>query len=174
MRLRKVFLVFFALAERLPTSATLAYTLIHTLLLSLDELLNIVPAPSCVKIYYSRCHIATVPCVYLYPHATYRKAGQAGGGRSSQLLIYWSRWSTYDLERSVDLRWLFDHWCYIHLRWSCLTVTSCLEEHLAAWKIIVDIQQCKFILAAWAQINGAISSEYSPHGALLASGQIKE
>ena len=42
MRLTDVFMAIFALAERLPTSATLVYTLIHTLLLCLDELLNIV------------------------------------------------------------------------------------------------------------------------------------
>ena len=26
--------------------------------------------------------------------------------------IHWSRWS-------VDLRWMFENWCFIHLRWSC-------------------------------------------------------
>ena len=31
-------------------------------------------------------------------------------------LIYCFR--SYNLKRSVDLRWLFDHRCYIHLRWS--------------------------------------------------------
>ena len=27
-----------------------------------------------------------------------------------------------DIKRSVDLRWLFDHWCYVHLRWSCSSI----------------------------------------------------
>ena len=30
----------------------------------------------------------------------------------------------YDLNTSVDLRWLFDHRCYIHLRWSCFFLTE--------------------------------------------------
>ena len=30
----------------------------------------------------------------------------------------------YDLNTSVDLRWLFDHRCYIHLRWSCFFFTE--------------------------------------------------
>ena len=30
----------------------------------------------------------------------------------------------YDLKRSEDLRWLFDHRCYIHLRWSCFSDIS--------------------------------------------------
>ena len=40
-----------------------------------------------------------------------RKRG-VGGQCHQDLLIYCSM--IYDLKRSVDLRWLFDHWCYIH------------------------------------------------------------
>ena len=37
----------------------------------------------------------------------------------------------YCLKGSVDLRWLFDHWCYIHLRWSCLIAWVNSHQQLA-------------------------------------------
>ena len=44
--------------------------------------------------------------------------GEAGGMQCYQvLLIYQTQWSI-DLD-DVDLRWMFENWCYIHLRWSC-------------------------------------------------------
>ena len=78
MRLTDVFIVIFALAERLPTSAILVYTLIHTLFLCLDELLNIVldcSAILCQDLLGENCFLLSV---------------KRGGDRSSQLLMYWS------------------------------------------------------------------------------------
>ena len=37
-------------------------------------------------------------------------------------MIHWSRWS-------VDLRWMFENWCYIHLIWSCFHCPPSKKQH---------------------------------------------
>ena len=39
----------------------------------------------------------------------------------------------YHLKRSVGLWWLFDHQCYIHLRWYCLFIQIELRNKIGIW-----------------------------------------
>ena len=40
----------------------------------------------------------------------------------------------YDLKRSVDHRWLFDYWCYIHLIWSCYNTDRLVSQSVLKWR----------------------------------------
>ena len=45
-------------------------------------------------------------------------------GRHLMRLQLFQGISFNDLKRSIDPRWLFDHRCYIHLRWSCFVIND--------------------------------------------------
>ena len=66
--------------------------------------------------------------------------------RCSKMHLYALRWSSQtfdilfsmiiDLKRSIDPRWLFVHWCYIHLRWSFNSSSPPWNEPISEVKII--------------------------------------
>ena len=53
----------------------------------------------------------------------------------------------YDLKRSVEQRWLFDHRCHIHFRWSCLTWQQLKSE----------VVECIFHENSWMACFASIS-----------------